>query len=94
MDSTKLLDASLINTLESTNPKFEVWINRILYQYRYIHALQAISKSLHGKWVGRCTCTYPENIDSIFQGELYMLRSSHLGSSEHTSLFLYLLHPR
>ena len=94
VDGTKSLDTSLVDTLERTDPELKIRIHRVLHQHRNIHALKAVSQCLHGEWIGRSTCSHPQNIDSIFQGELHVLRSSYLGSCEHTGLLLHLLHPR
>ena len=59
MDSTQLLDTSLIDTLESTDPQLQIRVYRVFHQYRYIHAFQTVSKRLHRKRIGRSTCTNP-----------------------------------
>ena len=94
VDGTELLDACLVDALQGANPELEVWAYRVLNEHRHVYALKTVGKCLHGEWVGRSTCAYPENVDSIFQCELYMFWGSHLSSCQHACFFLHLLHPR
>ena len=94
VDGTEFLDACLVDALQGTDPELEVWVYRVLNEHRHVYALKTVGKCLHGEWVGRSTCAYPQNVDSIFQRELYMLWGSHLSSCQHACFFLHLLHPR
>ena len=80
MNSCHMLNACLINALHTANPKFEVRVDRVFHKHRVVDALHAISQSLHSKRISGGTCTHPQNVDTIFQAKLYMLRCSHLGS--------------
>ncbi len=59
MDGSQTLDASLIKALHSTNPQFEVRVDRVLHEYGHVDTLQGIGQSLHGKGISRGTGTYP-----------------------------------
>ena len=93
MNSRHALHPSLIQTLQCTNPQFQVWIDRILHEYRDVHTFQSIGKSLHRKRISSSTCTYPQDIDTIFQTKFHMLRRCHFCSHQHLRLFLHLLQP-
>ena len=94
MYGSHTLDTRLVDTFHGPNPQFKVGVYWVLYKYRYVYTLKAVSKSLHGKRIGRGTSTNPKYIDAILQCEFYMLRCSHLSSCEHTRLFLNQFHPR
>ena len=93
MDSSQALQSGTVKALERTDPKFEVRIYRILYQYRDIHSLQRICQFLYGKRVGGGTGTYPKYIDTCFQRFFHVLRSSYFCSGDHTGLSFDTLHP-
>ena len=82
MYGTQTLDAGTIETLQGTNPQFEVGVYGVLYQYRHIHAFKCIGKGLHGKGVGGGSCTYPQDIDAVFKCQFHMFGSCHLGGGE------------
>ena len=94
MDGSKTLDASLVQTLQSTNPKLQIGVHGVLDEHRDIHALHGISQSLHGKGVGSGTRTNPQDVPVVLHGQLDMLRRGHLSSYQHVRLVLHLLHPR
>ena len=94
MDGPQSLYASLIDTLKSTNPEFEVGVDGILHKHRDIDTLQRVGKCLHGKGIGSGTRTYPEDVDAILQTEFHVLRCSHLSRDEHLGLLLHLSEPR
>ena len=93
VDSTQTLNASLVDTLQSTYPQFQVGVHGVLYEYGHVNTLQRIGDSLHSKWVGRCAGTNPQYVYIVLQAELHMLRCSHLGRYQHLGLLLHLLQP-
>ena len=93
MDSRHLLNTSLINALHTSYPQLKVGVHRVLYQHRHVYTLQAVGQSLHGEGISCCAGTYPQDVHTILQAQLHMLRSSHLGSNEHPRLFLNCLQP-
>ena len=93
MDSTKTLDTSLVQTLKRTNPQLQIGVHRVLYKHGDIHTLQRVGNGLHGKGVSRCTGTNPQDIYTVLQAQLYVLRSSHLGRNQHLGFLLHLLQP-
>ena len=93
MDSRHLLNTSLINALHTSYPQLKVGVHRVLYQHRHVYTLQAVGQSLHGEGISCCAGTYPQDVHTILQAQLHMLRSSHLGSNEHPRLFLNSLQP-
>ena len=92
MDGTKSLDTSLVDTLERTDPDSRSGFTGFFTSTGTSTpegCLPVPAWRMDWQKYG----SHPQNIDSIFQGELHVLRSSHLGSSEHTGLLLHLLHP-
>ena len=66
MNGSQALDACLIETFHRSNPQFEVWIYWILHKYGNIYTTKRIGKCLHSEGIGRGTCSYPNNVDTIF----------------------------
>lgn len=93
MNDTKTSDAGLIDTLQTSNPKFEVGIDGVLYQYGNVYTLQRVGYFLHGKGVGHGARTYPKQVDTSFETSLNMGMSGHLGAHLHASFLLHLLQP-
>ena len=93
MNGSKTLNTSLVYALQCSNPQLQVGVNWVLYKHRYIYPLQRVGNSLHGKWVGRCTCSNPQNVDAVLQCQFNMLWCSHLGRYQHLCFFLNLLKP-
>ena len=93
MDSSQTLYASLVDTLQGTNPKLQIGVHGVLYKHGDIHTLQRVGNGLHGKGVSRCTGTNPQDIYTVLQAQLYVLRCSHLGRYQHLGFLLYLLQP-
>ena len=52
MDGPQSFHTSLIDTLKSTNPEFEIGVDGILHKHRDIDTLQRVGKCLHGKGIG------------------------------------------
>src|SRR5574344_49269 len=94
MYGSQFLYTSLIDTFKCTYPQFQIRINRVLNKYRNINTFQRIGKSLHGKRVCGCSCTYPKNIYTIFKSKFYVFWCSHLCCCKHACLLLNLFHPR
>ena len=94
MDRTQTMDACAIESLESTNPQFQVGADRILDQYRYIYTLQSVSDLLHGEGVHRGARTNPQDVDACFQGLKDMILRSYLRSDQHTCFLFYSFQPR
>ena len=93
VDSAQTLDARVVDTLQSTDPQFEVRVDRVLHEDRHVHTLQGIGDLLHSERVSRGARTDPEQIHAILQSLLDVLSGSHLGSDEHARLLLHLLQP-
>ena len=93
MYNTEFSDACSIDTFQSTNPQFEIWVDRILDEDRDVQSMHRVCQQLYSKWICCCACSYPQNVNTIVHGELYMLWGSDLCANEHTSLFFYLLEP-
>ena len=93
MDGSEALDAGSVDALEGSYPEFEVGIYGVLDQYGYVNAFEAVSDGLYGEGVGCGACAYPQDVDAVFEGELYMLGCGNFCGCEHACLFLDLLHP-
>ena len=94
MYGSESLDTRIIQTLKSSNPKFKVWIHRILYQHRHIVSFQRICNFLHGKGICGRTSAYPENIDAIFKRSLNMMCICHFRSRQQSTFFTNAAQPR
>ena len=88
-----LLDASLINTLHASYPQLEVGVHGVLHQHGHVCSLETVGQSLHGKGVGGSTRAYPQDVHSILQAQLHVLRRGHLCGDEHSRLLLDGLQP-
>ena len=85
--------ACIVDALYGANPKFEVGIERIFYQYRCVAPGQSVGNFLHREGVGYGASTYPQNIYVGFQCLFDMLSCGHFGSHKHPGLFLYVIEP-
>lgn len=93
MNGSHTLDASLIDTLHSANPEFQVGVDGVLDKHGHIHSFERVCQVLHGKGIGCCACAYPQDVYAIFQTEFHMLGLCHFGRYEHAGLFLDTLQP-
>lgn len=59
VNGTKACDTCAIDTFQCTYPQFQVWVYRVLDQYRNVGSFQRIGKFLHGKGVGRSARANP-----------------------------------
>ncbi len=94
MDDSEPSDAGAVETLDGTNPEFNIRVDRVLYQNWYVDTLERVSYLLDSKRIGTGTCSDPEDVDACLQCLFDMLRSGYFGCREHASLCLYPLEPR
>ena len=94
MDDAEALDACAVDAFEGTYPQFEVGVDGVLDQDRYVDAPERVGQFLHGKGIGCRTCSDPQDIDAVFHGQFDMLRCGHFRSDEHARLLFHTLHPR
>ena len=93
MDGSKTLHTCLIQTLQSTNPKLQIGVYRILHEYGHVNTLHGIGQSLHGKGISRRTSTDPQDVYIVLESQLDMLRGCHFSRHQHVCLVLHLFHP-
>ena len=86
--------SGIIEPFERAYPEFKIRVYGILYQYRDIASTQSIGNLLHGKRIGRCTRTHPQQVDACRQGKLHMFRGGHLRSYRQRELVTYAPHPK
>ena len=94
VDGCQLRDARLVDALQGPYPQFEVRVHRVFHQHGGIGAPEGVGQVLHGEGVGRCSCSYPEDVDAIGQCLLHMGGCGHLGGHEHARLLLNPFEPR
>ena len=82
-----------MKTLQCSDPKLEIRIDRILHEHRYIRIFQSISNFLHEERICSGSCSEPHEVHSILEALEYMLLAGHLGCDLQTIFLLCLLHP-
>ena len=93
INNTKFLDTRTMKTLQCSDPKLEVRIDRILHEHRYIRIFQSISNFLHEERIRSGSCSEPYEIHSEFKALEDMLLAGHLGCDLQAVFLLCLLHP-
>ena len=93
MDNTEFTDPRLVQSFQSTYPKVNVRIYRILYEHRYVLAFQRVCYFLDKERAGCGPGTYPDHIHAIFQTVKHVFLPGDFRSHLHAELILYSLQP-
>ena len=93
MDGSQTTDTGTIETLESSDPQFQIRIDRVLDQDRNIYSFQCIGDLLYGERINRCTGSDPQHVDPCFQCFENMVFRCHFGSHIHTCFLFYPFQP-
>ena len=83
-----------VDALQTANPEFQIRVDRIFHQHGHIQTLHGVGQFLHGKRVGHCACSHPEDVDSCFHACFNVARRGHFGGNKHTEFFLHARKPR
>ena len=59
VDGTQTADAGSVDAFHAADPEFEVGVDGIFHEHGDVDAVQTVGQCLHGKRVGRGTCTDP-----------------------------------